>query len=59
MMARPSLGFAMDVFKEQSKHHRGFGLEQPYGSAMWNPEALNPMDLEAIPGSRKRQRDHG
>ena len=46
----------MDVFNEQSKYHRSFGLEQPYGSAMWGPGALNPLDLEPIPGSRKRQR---
>eukprot|EP00435_Cladocopium_sp_Y103_P067126 s113_g29.t1 len=55
-MARPSLEFTMDVFKEQSRHHRGYGLEQPYGSAMWSPGPFNPMDLESIPGNRKHQR---
>eukprot|EP00435_Cladocopium_sp_Y103_P032105 s878_g8.t1 len=56
MQARPSLEFTMETCWEQSRHQRGYGLEQPWGSAMWNPSHLNPLDLEAIPDSRKKQR---
>ena len=56
MQARPSLDFTMETCWEQHRHHRGYGLEQPWGSAMWYPSHLNPLDLDAIPDNRKKQR---
>ena len=54
IQARPSLEFTMDVFNNQARHHRGYGLEQPWGSAMWNPGTINPLDLDQIPGNKKK-----
>ena len=54
IQARPSLEFTMDVFNNQARHPPGYGLEQPWGSAMWNPGTINPLDLDQIPGNKKK-----
>lgn len=56
MRDRPGLEFTQHIFEEQGRHGRGYGLEQPWGSAMWQPLPENPIHLEDIPGNRKKQR---
>ncbi|CAK8996615.1 1-alkyl-2-acetylglycerophosphocholine esterase [Durusdinium trenchii] len=54
---RPGLHWLRGVFEKQDKQNRGYNLEQPQTSAMWQehlPE--NPMKLSFIKGNRKRQR---
>ena len=31
-------------------------MEQPWGSAMWHPGTINPLDMDQIPGNKKKQR---
>ena len=49
---RPALKFVQDSSEEQSRYGRGFTVEQPLGSAMWE-EGLH---LSRIPDCRKKQR---
>ena len=55
--ARPSLEFTMELCSNQAKHDRGYNVEQPLGSAMFQEDLPeNPLHLSSIPGNRKRQR---
>jgi hypothetical protein len=49
---QPGLDFTQSSCEKQSKHGRGFVVEQPYGSAMWT----DGLHLEDIPDYRKKQR---
>eukprot|EP00435_Cladocopium_sp_Y103_P056006 s391_g18.t1 len=55
--ARPSLEFTQEVCENQSRHQRGYNVEQPYGSAMFQEDLPeNPLHLADLPDHRKRQR---
>ena len=40
----------------QARHGRGYTVEQPLGSAMWNPTTESPLRLEKISDHRPKQR---
>jgi len=55
--ARPSLEFTQEVCQNQSHHGRGYNVEQPYGSAMFQEDLPeNPLHLSDLSDHRKRQR---
>ena len=55
--ARPSLEFTQKICEQQSLHHRGYNMEQPYGSALFQEDRPeNPLHLQDIQDHRKRQR---
>ena len=49
---QPGIDFTQNSCEKQSKHGRGFVVEQPYGSAMWT----DGLQLENIQDYRKKQR---
>ena len=49
---QPGIAFTESSCEKQSKHGRGFVVEQPYGSAMWT----DGLQLENIQDYRKKQR---
>ena len=53
---RPALLWVQQSCEEQSRHGRGYSVEQPLGSAMWNPTTESPLRLEKIPDHRTKQR---
>ena len=53
---RNALLLLQEAAEEQSRGGRGYNVEQPYGSAMWKEDALNPLRLSAIEDHRDRQR---
>ncbi len=57
MHARPSITMVSDMCAEQSRHSRGYNVEQPLGSAMWQEELPeNALRLSQLQDNRKRQR---
>ena len=55
--ARPTLEFTQEVCEQQDKQSRGYNMEQPLGSALFQEELPeNPLRLQGLPGYRKRQR---
>ena len=55
--ARSSLEFTQETCERQCKHSRGYNMEQPLGSALFQEDLPeNPLRLQALPGHRKRQR---
>ena len=53
---QPSIGFVQENCEKQSKHGRGYIVEQPWGSAMWRPEDGSPLHLDMIQDNRNKQR---
>ncbi|CAK9084871.1 1-alkyl-2-acetylglycerophosphocholine esterase [Durusdinium trenchii] len=54
---RPGLQWLQEIFEKQDRQARGYNLEQPHNSAMWQehlPE--NPVRLSRIKGNRSKQR---
>ena len=51
-----SIDFVQENCEKQSKHGRGYIVEQPWGSAMWRPEDGSPLHLETIQDNRTKQR---
>ena len=39
----PSIRWVQDTCEDQSRHGRGYAVEQPLGSAMWRPEDGSPL----------------
>lgn len=57
MQARPSIQLVSDMWQTQSRHSRGYNVEQPLGSSMWQEELPeNPLRLARLQDYRKRQR---
>ena len=57
MQARPSLQCVSYMCQEQSKHSRGYNVEQPLSSSMWQEELPeNALRLSHLQDNRKRQR---
>ncbi|CAJ1430110.1 unnamed protein product, partial [Effrenium voratum] len=50
---RPSLTFLKQMFSEQAAAGRGYCLEQPLGSAMWQS---SPLEIDGLPEAKNRQR---
>ena len=53
---KPALQWVQRSCEEQARHGRGYTVEQPLGSAMWNPTTESPLRLEKIPDHRNKQR---
>eukprot|EP00435_Cladocopium_sp_Y103_P052779 s971_g16.t1 len=54
LQQKPSLDWTEETCHVQSKHGRGYVVEQPWGSALWQPDT--PLDLTINEDNRKRQR---
>ena len=52
----PGLSFIQGSCEEQSRFGRGYGLEQPLGSAMWQALPENPLRLETLEDYKNKQR---
>ena len=52
----PSIRWVQDTCEDQSRHGRGYAVEQPLGSAMWRPEDGSPLHLDSIEDNRPKQR---
>lgn len=52
----PGLSFVQDSCQEQSIHGRGYGVEQPLGSAMWQALPENPLRLGILGDYKNKQR---
>ena len=52
----PGLSFIQDACQEQSRLGHGYGVEQPLGSAMWQPLPENPLRLEILEDYKNKQR---
>eukprot|EP00435_Cladocopium_sp_Y103_P076100 s59_g76.t1 len=54
LQQKPSLDWTEETCHVQSKHGRGYAVEQPWGSALWQPDT--PLDLTINEDNKKRQR---
>ena len=54
LQQKPSLDWTEETCHVQSKHGRGYVVEQPWGSALWQPET--PLDLTINVDNKKKQR---
>ena len=55
--AKPSLECTQQVCTNQSRHDRGYNMEQPLGSALFQEDLPeNPLHLSTLQDCRKRQR---
>ena len=54
LQQKPSLDWSEETCHVQSKHGRGYVVEQPWGSALWQPET--PLDLTINIDNKKKQR---
>jgi len=52
----PGLSYIQDACQEQSTGGRGYGVEQPLGSAMWQALPENPLRLEVLDDYKNKQR---
>ena len=53
---RPSLQFCQDLCTEQAQKNRGYNVEQPWSSQMWQELPECPLRLNRIKGNKMRQR---
>ena len=57
MHARPGIQMVDEMCARQSKHSRGYNVEQPFSSSMWQEELPeNALRLSRLQDYRKRQR---
>ena len=57
MQARPSTQMVDEMCAKQSKHSRGYNVEQPFGSSMWQEDLPeNALRLSRLQDYRRRQR---
>ena len=52
----PGFSFIQDACQEQSRLGHGYGVEQPLGSAIWQPLPKNSLRLEILEDYKNKQR---
>ncbi|CAL1138133.1 unnamed protein product [Cladocopium goreaui] len=56
LQEQPSIAWVQQSCEDQSRHDRGYLVEQPWGSAMWRDDNESPLRLDKIPENRAKQR---
>ena len=56
LQEQPSIAWVQRSCEDQSRHDRGYLVEQPWGSAMWRDDNESPLRLDKIPENRSKQR---